>query len=361
MAQSGNLLVLDLRKQILDNCDFMTPHDSRVDIITSKEPEGGKFRAMVIKSEGCFSSKMKRSVFFSDVGTTVVEALELLHAKTAEALNHHILTHGFAPLRDSRRKPRDWDDDGSETASSSSGSDSDDSDDSRSGSNLSDDGGPPTSKTRRRSKEGSSSSRPRPRSPVRPPGPPVPVPVPPPTRGPNILPRPPPMGHRPGPPGVPLHSGMRGILPPKHPLNSGPPPGFRPPRLGDMLPPSMRARDVKIGITWGDHRQQIMVHQVPNRHNIITAAMRYFGSNRDVFGAAKDGPALGRNMCVLKEFVLPKGGSGGEERYDMTAYHVDDLSEMCDSAADTCKKIPLFEVTIQSLQGVQVRDCSDGD
>ncbi|KAI6376561.1 hypothetical protein MCOR25_002771 [Pyricularia grisea] len=359
MAQSGNLLVVDLHKQTLDNCFFMSAEETTLDIITSKEPEGGKFRAMVIKSEG-YGWRQKRSVLFSDVGTTVVEALELLHAKTAEALNHHILTNGFAPVRASRRKPRDWDEDGSEMSASSSGSDSDDSDDSRSGSNLSDDGGPPRPKTRKRSKKHRSSSRPRVHSPV--PGPPIRIAVAPPVPS---MPRPPPMGFRPGMPGHPLPPGLRGgVPPPGHPMHGRPPPGFRPPQLVDVPnppnagPPNLRPRVVKIGITWAGHRQQIMVHEVPTRRSITTSAMRYFNSNRGVFGAAQEGPAKGANMCVLKEVVLTKAGSG-EERYDMTAYHMDDLSEMCDSVIGTSKKIPLFEVMIQRLPGSP--ECSDGD
>ncbi|TLD33656.1 hypothetical protein PspLS_00385 [Pyricularia sp. CBS 133598] len=368
MAQSGNLLVVDLHKQTLDNCFFMSVEDTTLDIITSKEPEGGKFRAMVIKSEG-YGYRKKRSVLFSDVGTTVVEALELLHSKTAEALNHHILTNGFAPVRESRRKPREWEDDGSEMSASSSGSDSDDSDDSTSCSNLSDGGEPPSPKTRKRSKKHRSSSRPRARSPpVRPSGAPMPprtavLPLMP------GIPRPPPLGPRPGglpsvPPGPP---GMRGLPPghPGHSLPPRPPPGFRPGQIPSGFldippgPPGMRARDVKIGITWAGHRQQMMVRQVPTRRNITAAALRYFNGNRDVFGAAKEGPVLSSNVCVLKELVLPKGGLG-EERYDLTAYHVDDLSDMCDSVAGvSSRKIPLFEVTIQGLPGSQ--DCSDGD
>ncbi|EHA50970.1 hypothetical protein MCOR27_002402 [Pyricularia oryzae] len=363
MAQSGNLLVVNLYRQTLDNCLFMSVEDTTLDIITSKEPEGGKFRAMVIKSDG-YGSRKTRSVLFSDVGTTVVEALELLHAKTAEALNHHILTNGFAPVRESRSKPRDWEDDGSEMSASSSGSDSDDSD-ATSVSNLSDDGGPPAQKTRKSSKKHRSSSRTRVRSPIRPPGPTGRMGVPP---MPGM--RPPPV-IRPGPPVMPGTSvpppGLRGNPPPGYPWRPRPPQGFRVPQLVEVPVPSgppgapgMRsARDVKIGITWAGRRQQMMVRQVPTRRNITTAALRYFNLNRDAFGAPKEVPASSCNVCVLKELVLPKAPLLGEERYDMTAYHMDDLSEICDSVVGASKKIPLFEVTIQGLPGSQ--ECSDGD
>lgn len=72
----------------------MSHEDAEIAIITSMDPASGKFRATVVRTEG-YGRKKKRAVIVSEVGTSLVDAIELLHTKSAEAVQNHVTTFGY--------------------------------------------------------------------------------------------------------------------------------------------------------------------------------------------------------------------------------------------------------------------------
>ncbi|KLU84237.1 hypothetical protein MAPG_03282 [Magnaporthiopsis poae ATCC 64411] len=104
MAPATNIL-LDFYGQTIENCRFMSHEDAEVAIITSMDPASGKFRATVVRSEG-YGRKKKRAVIVSEVGTSLVEAIELLHTKSAEAVQHHVATFGYDVVPRKKTDPK---------------------------------------------------------------------------------------------------------------------------------------------------------------------------------------------------------------------------------------------------------------
>ncbi|KAL8414853.1 hypothetical protein RB594_005890 [Gaeumannomyces avenae] len=346
MAPATNIL-LDFYGQTIENCRFMSHEDAEISIITSMDPASGKFRATVVQTEG-YGRQKKRTVIVSEVGTTLVDAIELLHTKSAEAVQNHVTTLGYdvVPRKKDPKRHKDksftgnsWED--SVTSSSNDDSEASDSDSgasdiSRSAPRvpemgLSDDGAVFVSRATS-SKKKTSTVKP---SAVRPGPPPIPAwppqnrvgPPPPPGflgfpgRGPvpsngaipslrphvndNAVPRSVPLPLPPMPKGMlPLPSSGTIPSPPAPPVanattalaagpsgpaaaNAARPPSFVPPPPGMSMPPSARRpRDAVVNIKWAGHDDSatIFVCCPLSKQVIGLQAVRYVAAHADEFG-----------------------------------------------------------------------------
>ncbi|KAL8388573.1 hypothetical protein RB599_009934 [Gaeumannomyces hyphopodioides] len=269
MAPATNIL-LDFYGQTIENCRFMSHEDAEIAIITSMDPATGKFRATVVRTEG-YGRRKKRTVIVSEVGTSLVDAIELLHTKSAEAVQNHVTTIGYDVVprkKDPKRHKHKssagdrWDDSATSSSSNSddseaSASDSDASDISQSTSRLpetglSDDGTVFVSRTTNSKKKKASAVKP---NAVRP-GPPPPMPAWP---SQNRVGRPPPPPGFLGFPGrgpVPPHGVLPGRAPPvgdsvtPHPMPPRPPmPKAMPPMSSAATVPSPPAPPIVSATT----------------------------------------------------------------------------------------------------------------
>ncbi|KAK4114342.1 hypothetical protein N656DRAFT_586550 [Canariomyces notabilis] len=90
MAPAAPPHPLDLRGQIIDNCQFFSRPDAGISLVVAKEPLG-TFKAFVLRAEDGI-----RDVLLSEAGQSVYEALQALHVKSAEAVQNYIANNGFA-------------------------------------------------------------------------------------------------------------------------------------------------------------------------------------------------------------------------------------------------------------------------
>ena len=99
--------------KVPENARFISRTNADIAVITSKDPQG-KFKAMVLCREG-----KRREVLMSETGNTLAEALELLHAKSAEAVYNYITTYGIdLVLKIKKHNGKDGDSDSSSSSSS---------------------------------------------------------------------------------------------------------------------------------------------------------------------------------------------------------------------------------------------------
>ncbi|KAK7924137.1 hypothetical protein PG985_006191 [Apiospora marii] len=91
------MVLVDYRGQIIENCEFLTTKDEFISIITAKEPTG-KIKAIAVRTTK--NSERREPLIASDGFATVQEAIEALHAKSSEAVQLYIMTNGYAEPRD---------------------------------------------------------------------------------------------------------------------------------------------------------------------------------------------------------------------------------------------------------------------
>ena len=259
----------------------------------------------------------------SETGSTMAEALERLHAKTAEAVHNHISTYGIQPIRNIKKRS------GNVSDSSSSGTSSSDSEldvlsnvSISSSSDSSDDDKP----SKRRP------GRPRPRVNV--------------DAG-------RPVGRAMGPPRGYPRPGMAftaaGMAPRVHPGPVVPQPGFRPPGAPVFAPAAAGSdapkppRDVRLYIRWpGRGEARVVDSCPPTRKGLGNAALRYCRTNLHVFPMPQGphspppGPALPFLRATIRRAVV------GADSYDISAYASEDLSHLWELGG-----LPLFEIELQ--------------
>ncbi|KAK7940850.1 uncharacterized protein PG986_013237 [Apiospora aurea] len=91
------MVLVDYRGQVIENCEFLTAKDEFISIITAKEPSG-KIKAIALRTTK--SSETREPLIASDPFDTVQEAIASLHAKSSEAVQLYIMTNGYAEPRD---------------------------------------------------------------------------------------------------------------------------------------------------------------------------------------------------------------------------------------------------------------------
>ncbi|SPQ22733.1 3ef01d68-ba12-40cc-b8da-be349570c5b2 [Thermothielavioides terrestris] len=92
MAPAVSPPPIDLRAQIKENCEFISDRFAEISVITAKEPLG-TFTAIVLRTESG-----TRKPLLSETASSVYDALQALHVKSAEAVRTYIATNGFAPV-----------------------------------------------------------------------------------------------------------------------------------------------------------------------------------------------------------------------------------------------------------------------
>ncbi|KAK3900122.1 hypothetical protein C8A05DRAFT_36237, partial [Staphylotrichum tortipilum] len=90
MAPGALYAPIDLRVQIIENCEFFSGPFAHISLVIAKEPLGA-YKAIVLKAE-----HGKRDALLSESGPVLPAALEALHARSAEAVQNYIGTNGFA-------------------------------------------------------------------------------------------------------------------------------------------------------------------------------------------------------------------------------------------------------------------------
>ncbi|KAK4123264.1 hypothetical protein N657DRAFT_681381 [Parathielavia appendiculata] len=117
MASGGPSPAVDLRAQVIENCEFFSGRYARISLVIAKEPLGS-FKAIVLRTENGV-----RDALLSETAPSFYEALQALHVKSAEAVQNYIGTNGFA-VPSSVKKPNSKHfgsrDDGHESDSASS-------------------------------------------------------------------------------------------------------------------------------------------------------------------------------------------------------------------------------------------------
>ncbi|AEO58114.1 hypothetical protein MYCTH_2305202 [Thermothelomyces thermophilus ATCC 42464] len=96
---------IDLRAQIIENCEFFSKPYARLSLVIAKEPLGG-LRAIVVKTEDG-----TREALLSEAASSLNEALQALHVKSAEAVQNHISSNGFALVNTAKERSFALDDD----------------------------------------------------------------------------------------------------------------------------------------------------------------------------------------------------------------------------------------------------------
>ncbi|KAK8138191.1 hypothetical protein PG984_001571 [Apiospora sp. TS-2023a] len=91
------MVLVDYRGQIIENCEFLTTKDEFISIITAKEPTG-KIKAIAVRTTK--NSERREALMASDALDTVQEAIAALYAKSSEAVQLYIMTNGYAEPRD---------------------------------------------------------------------------------------------------------------------------------------------------------------------------------------------------------------------------------------------------------------------
>ncbi|KAL2140602.1 hypothetical protein VTI28DRAFT_3612 [Corynascus sepedonium] len=107
MAPGASSLLVDLRAQVIENCEFFSGPYAHLSLIIAKEPLG-TFRAIVLRTENG-----TREALLSETAPSLNEALQALHVKSAEAVQNYISSNGFALASSvkNRRSRLDSDDD----------------------------------------------------------------------------------------------------------------------------------------------------------------------------------------------------------------------------------------------------------
>ncbi|KAK8113685.1 hypothetical protein PG999_005754 [Apiospora kogelbergensis] len=91
------MVLIDYRGQILENCEFLVAKNEFISIITPKEPSG-KFKAIALRTVK--HSEKREPLIASDPSDTVQEAIASLHTKSSEAAHLYIVTNGYAEPRE---------------------------------------------------------------------------------------------------------------------------------------------------------------------------------------------------------------------------------------------------------------------
>ncbi|GAB1320106.1 hypothetical protein MFIFM68171_10316 [Madurella fahalii] len=92
MAPATSLSLMDLRAQIVENCQFFSRSDATISLVIAKEPLGS-FKAIVLRAEAGI-----RGALLSETAPFVYDAVLALHVKSAEAVQNYIANNGFAPV-----------------------------------------------------------------------------------------------------------------------------------------------------------------------------------------------------------------------------------------------------------------------
>ncbi|KAI1807975.1 hypothetical protein F4811DRAFT_549404 [Daldinia bambusicola] len=99
-------MVFDYRGQIIDNCEFFLAKHDVVSVVTVKHVLGD-FKAYAIRS----NQSSREALLSSASRSTPLLAIESLHAKSCEAVQHFINTNGFSYPPDLKKTRFDDDDD----------------------------------------------------------------------------------------------------------------------------------------------------------------------------------------------------------------------------------------------------------
>ncbi|KAK8873296.1 hypothetical protein PGQ11_003810 [Apiospora arundinis] len=91
------MVLVDYRGQIFENCEFITAKDEFISIITPKEPSG-KFKAIALRTTK--KGETREPLIASDSFDTVQEAIASLHTKSSEAVHLYTVANGYAEPRD---------------------------------------------------------------------------------------------------------------------------------------------------------------------------------------------------------------------------------------------------------------------
>jgi hypothetical protein len=89
---SPSTSTFDIRAHIIDNCEFIVGKDGIVQVITSKDSAGKRFRAYAIRCNG----DTREPVLVSEPCEGGHKAVESLYTKSCEAIHNYITTNGFA-------------------------------------------------------------------------------------------------------------------------------------------------------------------------------------------------------------------------------------------------------------------------
>ncbi|KAL2164068.1 hypothetical protein VTH06DRAFT_3282 [Thermothelomyces fergusii] len=96
---------VDLRAQIIENCEFFSKPCARLSLVIAKEPLGA-LRAIVVKTEGG-----AREALLSEAAASLTGALQALHDRSAEAVQNYISSNGFASVSAAKQWSSAFDDD----------------------------------------------------------------------------------------------------------------------------------------------------------------------------------------------------------------------------------------------------------
>ncbi len=336
---------------------FFSQGFADISIVTAREPLG-KYRAMILRGEN-----KRREVLLSETGSSLLDALQLLHASSAEAVQNHISTYGYDYVRKfkrrlGKRKDANADDDSEYWSSDDSAlalSDMVSNEDSDSEAGGDDAKSAAAAKGSRASRVAAKSGgrKPRSRSPsplcadddssdsdvrggARPrkglAGSPVKFITPPPpfVHRPgnplaNMPPPPPPnwlaMNYPPAPPPPPgpLSGSAMRIPPPPMPMSLlQPATGQR--KLAAAMArtstPQPQPRDVRLHIIWpGQGDVRIFDHSAPLRRSLTDTALNYVRSHGPLFGFSDNSGADSRTWGLA---ATVRRAVFGAESYDMT-------------------------------------------
>ncbi|KAK4155209.1 hypothetical protein C8A00DRAFT_42173 [Chaetomidium leptoderma] len=102
MAPGSSSPLVDLRAQVIENCEFFSEPHARISLVIAKEPLG-TFKAIVLRTKGGI-----RTVLLSETAPSFYDALQALHVKSAEAVQNYIGANGFAlpPSSGNRRSSK---------------------------------------------------------------------------------------------------------------------------------------------------------------------------------------------------------------------------------------------------------------
>ncbi|KAH6849727.1 hypothetical protein B0I37DRAFT_413182 [Chaetomium sp. MPI-CAGE-AT-0009] len=107
MVPGASSTVVDLRAQVIENCEFFSGIPARISLVVAKEPLG-TFKGIVLKTENGI-----REAVLAETAPSYDDALRALLIKSAEAVQNYINTNGFAlpsSVKSQNSKPSRYDD-----------------------------------------------------------------------------------------------------------------------------------------------------------------------------------------------------------------------------------------------------------
>ncbi|KAG7290974.1 hypothetical protein NEMBOFW57_000981 [Staphylotrichum longicolle] len=90
MAPSASPLPIDLRAQVIENCEFYSGPHAHISLVIAKQPVG-TWKAYVFRTVNG-----TREALLSETAPSLPDALQALHVKSAEAVQNYIGSNGFA-------------------------------------------------------------------------------------------------------------------------------------------------------------------------------------------------------------------------------------------------------------------------